>query len=62
MRIQYLVFKYNSEERFHMPISENARAVLERRYLAKDEAGQPTETVDGLFHRVANAIAEGDGH
>ena len=40
-----------------MPISENARAVLERRYLAKDEAGQPTETVDGLFHRVANAIA-----
>ena len=45
-----------------MPISENARAVLERRYLAKDEAGQPTETVDGLFHRVANAIAEGDRH
>ena len=43
-----------------MPISENAKAVLERRYLARDEAGNPTETVDGLFRRVANAIAEGD--
>lgn len=32
-----------------MPISENAKAVLERRYLARDEQGQPTETVDGLF-------------
>ena len=29
-----------------MPISENAKAVLERRYLARDEQGQPTETVD----------------
>ena len=45
-----------------MPISENAKAVLERRYLARDEQGNPTETVDGLFHRVANAIAEGDRH
>ena len=45
-----------------MPISENAKAVLERRYLARDEAGNPTETVDGLFRRVANAIAEGDRH
>ena len=43
-----------------MPISENAKAVLERRYLARDEQGQPTETVDGLFRRVANAVAEGD--
>ena len=41
-----------------MPISENAKAVLERRYLARDEQGQPTETVDGLFRRVANAVAE----
>ena len=39
-----------------MPISENAKAVLERRYLARDEQGQPTETVDGLFRRVANAL------
>ena len=45
-----------------MPISDNAKAVLERRYLARDEQGNPTETVDGLFRRVANAIAEGDRH
>ena len=43
-----------------MPISENARAVLERRYLIRDEQGQPTETVEELFHRVANAIAAAD--
>ncbi|HIZ95064.1 MAG TPA: ribonucleotide-diphosphate reductase subunit alpha, partial [Candidatus Flavonifractor avicola] len=45
-----------------MPISENAKAVLARRYLARDEQGNPTETVDGLFRRVANAVAEGDRH
>ncbi len=45
-----------------MPISENAYAVLERRYLARDEKGQPIETVDGLFHRVADSIAEADRH
>ena len=45
-----------------LPISDHAKAVLERRYLARDEQGNPTETVDGLFRRVANAIAEGDRH
>ena len=43
-----------------MPIGENAKAVLERRYLIRDEAGNPTETVDGLFRRVAGAIAAAD--
>ena len=41
-------------------ISENAKAVLERRYLARDEAGNPTETVEGLFRRVAGAVAAAD--
>ncbi len=45
-----------------MPISQNAYTVLERRYLVRDENGQPVETVDGLFRRVANAIAEADRH
>ena len=45
-----------------MPISDNARAVLERRYLIRDAQGQPTETVNGLFHRVADAIAAADTH
>ena len=43
-----------------MPITENARAVLERRYLIRDEHGQPMETVDELFHRVADSIAAAD--
>ena len=45
-----------------MPISENARAVLERRYLIRDEHGDPVETVEELFRRVAGAIAAADAH
>ena len=43
-----------------MPISENARAVLERRYLIRDEHGEAVETVDELFYRVADAVAAAD--
>ena len=43
-----------------MEITQNARTVLERRYLAKDDSGKPTETVEGLFRRVAKAIAAPD--
>ena len=43
-----------------MAITKNAQAVLERRYLIKDEHGKPMETVDELFHRVAGAIAGAD--
>ena len=43
-----------------MPMTENARAVLERRYLIRDEFGTPTETVDELFHRVADFVAAAD--
>ena len=43
-----------------MAISKNALAVLEKRYLIRDEQGNPTETVDDLFHRVAGAIAAAD--
>ena len=39
-----------------MPITENARAVLERRYLIRDEKGSPIETVDGLFQRTGTLI------
>ena len=45
-----------------MPISDNARAVLERRYLIRDEHGEPMETVDQLFHRVADSIAAADAN
>ena len=43
-----------------MNINENARTVLQQRYLARDENNNPIETVEGLFHRVAKAIAAAD--
>lgn len=41
-------------------LSENARVVLERRYLAKDEEGKIVETPVGMFARIAKYIASGD--
>ncbi|GBD13608.1 Vitamin B12-dependent ribonucleoside-diphosphate reductase [bacterium HR24] len=41
-------------------LSENARVVLERRYLAKDENGRPIESAEGLFRRVAHNIAQAE--
>jgi len=43
-----------------IPLSDNARLVLERRYLAKDDAGAPTETPEQLFRRVAHNIAQAE--
>ncbi len=41
-------------------ITENARRVLEARYLRRDSAGKITETPDQLFERVARAVAEAE--
>ena len=41
-------------------ISANGITVLERRYLSRDENGQFSETVEGMFRRVAATIAEID--
>jgi ribonucleoside-diphosphate reductase alpha chain len=38
-------------------LSPNAMAVLERRYLLRDDSGRTVETPDGLFARVAEAVA-----
>ncbi len=43
-----------------MQLSQNATAVLERRYLKRDEQGNLTETVEQLFERVAHAVAQAD--
>jgi len=40
-----------------IPLSDNARRVLEKRYLKKDSNGDVTETPEGLFRRVARHIA-----
>lgn len=45
-----------------MNLNKNAVTVLERRYLAKDENQNPIESIEGLFRRVADAIAQGDRH
>ena len=43
-----------------LQLSENARVVLERRYLAKDDAGNLIETPEQLFRRVAENIAQAE--
>ena len=42
------------------PVSANARVVLEKRYLAKDDNGNVTETPEELFYRVAENIASAE--
>ncbi len=41
-------------------LTQNARTVLERRYLAKDENGKVIETVEEMFRRVASTVAAAD--
>src|SRR5690348_6469576 len=41
-------------------LSSNARTVLAKRYLVKDATGQPTESPEDLFWRVATVVAEAD--
>jgi ribonucleoside-diphosphate reductase alpha chain len=43
-----------------MTISDNARMILEKRYLVRDDTGRPTETVEEMFTRVAGAVASAD--
>jgi ribonucleoside-diphosphate reductase alpha chain len=41
-------------------LSQNARTVIEKRYLIKDASGKPTETPEDMFWRVARTVAEAD--
>src|SRR4051812_38680606 len=41
-------------------LTQNARTVLEKRYLIKNEKRKPTETPEDLFWRVATVVADAD--
>lgn len=41
-------------------LTENSRQVLKKRYLRRGPDGNPSETIEGMFHRVASAVAEPD--
>jgi ribonucleoside-diphosphate reductase alpha chain len=41
-------------------LSQNARTVLEKRYLVKDTSGKPVEKPEDMFWRVATNVAEAD--
>ena len=41
-------------------LSNNARTVLEKRYLVKDATGKPVEKPEDMFWRVATTVAEAD--
>src|SRR3954467_10869885 len=41
-------------------LTQNARTVLEKRYLVKNEKGKPVEQPEDLFWRVATVVAEAD--
>jgi ribonucleoside-diphosphate reductase alpha chain len=41
-------------------LSKNALKILQERYLIKDTAGDPMETPEGLFRRVAKAVAKAE--
>jgi len=43
-----------------LKLSENALVVLEKRYLQKDDQGNPDEKPDGLFRRVSRHIASAE--
>lgn len=46
----------------NLEFSENARKILEKRYLRKNERGEVIETPAQMFERVASAVAEADSN
>lgn len=49
-----------NDEGLEFGFDPHACAILERRFLLRDDRGQPREDVEGLFRRVARAIAAVD--
>ena len=51
------ILSYQQQTAPAIELGENAMAVLKRRYLRKGLDGQPVETVEQMFRRVASHIA-----
>lgn len=49
-----------SESEVEAQFSQNALIVLRRRYLRKDERGEPVESIAGMFRRVAHHVAQAE--
>ena len=49
-----------TEEELRAQFSENALTVLRRRYLRRNEKGEPAETISEMFRRVARHVAQAE--
>ncbi len=49
-----------TEEELRAQFSENALTVLRRRYLRRNEKGEPAETISEMFRRVAHHVAQAE--
>jgi ribonucleoside-diphosphate reductase alpha chain len=47
-------------QRDGLSLSDNARFIIEKRYLRRDDNGEPVEDAEGLFRRVSSAVALGE--
>ncbi len=49
-----------TEEELRAQFSENALTVLRRRYLRRNDKGEPAETISEMFRRVAHHVAQAE--
>ncbi len=60
LRIRSKKISDMTDKNQNLELSENSRVILEKRYLMRDAQGNPAETVEEMFERVARVVAEPD--